>query len=171
MTLATEHRFRFVTLVPQTVSLRQALVDAPELGALPRLWERPGRRKGEGESSHGTAVVRPYSWKTVTGAMQAWPWRFLVVESTHLAKAPAPRLAAAQHAEQGMLPARQQPWPRRTFACEAEARQAATLCLRELAPPPAPGLAGLLAGAGGHRDHRGPSPAGAPVGAGHQGAG
>jgi hypothetical protein len=135
MTLATEHRFRFVTLVPQTVSLRQALVDAPELGALPRLWERPGRRKGEGESSHGTAVVRPYSWKTVTGAMQAWPWRFLVVESTHLAKTPAPRLPAAQHAEQGMLPARQQPWPRRTFACEAEARQAATLCLRELAPP------------------------------------
>src|SRR6266511_1299064 len=133
MTLATEHRFRFVTLVPQTVSLRQALVDAPELGALPLLWERPGRRKGECKSYHGTSVVRPYSWKTATGAMQELPLRFLVVESTQLAKAKAPRLTAAQQAEQGMLTALQQQWQRRTFTCEADARQAATLCLRALA--------------------------------------
>jgi transposase len=133
MTLATEHHFRFVTLVPQTVSLRQELVDAPELGALPLWWERPGRHEGRCESYHGTSVVRPYSWKTATGAMQELPLRFLVVESTQLAKAKAPRLTAAQQAEQSMLTALQQQWQRRTFACEADARQAATLGLRALA--------------------------------------
>ena len=135
MALATEHRFRFVTLVPQTVSLRQELVEAPELGVLPLLWERPGRRKGECESSHGTSTVRPYPWKTVAGERQELPWRLLVVESTQLAKAKALRLTAAQQAEQGMLTTLQQQWQRRTFACEADARQAATLCLRGLALP------------------------------------
>jgi len=133
MALATEPRFRFVTLVPPTVSLRQELVEAPELGVRPLLWERPGRRTGEGEAYHGTSTVRPYSWKTVAGERQELPWRFLVVESTPRAKATAPRLTAAQHAEQGMLTTRQQPWQRRTFACAADARQAATLGLRELA--------------------------------------
>src|SRR6266498_3460314 len=65
--------------------------------------------------------------------MQELPLRFLVVESTQLAKAKAPRLTAAQQAEQGMLTALQQQWQRRTFTCEADARQAATLCLRALA--------------------------------------
>jgi transposase len=132
MALATEHRFRFVTLVPQTVSLRQALVDAPELGELPLLWERPGRRKGECEAYHGTSTVRSYFWKTVAGELQELPLRFLVVESTQLAKVKAPRLTAAQQAEQGMLTTLRQQWQRRTFACEADARQAATLCWREL---------------------------------------
>jgi transposase len=133
MALATEHRFRFVTLVPQTVSLRQALVDAPELGELPLLWERPGRRTGECEAYHGTSTVRPYFWKTVAGELQEMPLRFLVVESTQLAKVKAPRLTAAQQAEQGRLTTLRQQWQRRTFACEADARQAATLCWRELA--------------------------------------
>jgi transposase len=57
--LAAEQRFHFVTLVPQTVGLRQKLVDAPELGALPLLWERPGRRKGQIERYHGASVLRP----------------------------------------------------------------------------------------------------------------
>ena len=35
--LAAAHRLRLVTLVPQTVGLRQELVDAPELAALPLL--------------------------------------------------------------------------------------------------------------------------------------
>jgi transposase len=47
--LAAAHQFRFVTLVPQTVSLRQVLVEAPELRELPLLWEQPGRRHGERE--------------------------------------------------------------------------------------------------------------------------
>jgi hypothetical protein len=58
--------------------------------------------------------------------------RLLVVESTPRAKANAPRLAAAHQAEQAMLADLVQQWQRRTVACEAEAHQAATLCLREL---------------------------------------
>jgi transposase len=55
---AAEYRFRCVTLLPQTVGLRQELVEAPELETLPLLWEQPGRRQGEGEAYHGTSVVR-----------------------------------------------------------------------------------------------------------------
>jgi hypothetical protein len=65
--------------------------------------------------------------------MQELPLRFLVVESTQLAKATAPRLAAAQQPEQTTLVRLQKQWQRRTFACAADAQQAAALCLRELA--------------------------------------
>jgi transposase len=64
--------------------------------------------------------------------VQELPLRWLVVESTQLAKAKAPRLAATQQAEQAMLADLHQQWQRRSFACEADARQAAALCLREL---------------------------------------
>ena len=131
--LAAAHRFRFVTLVPQTVGLRQELVDAGELGAMPLLWEQPGRRKRQLERYHGTSVVRPYRWKTETGEVHELTLRFLVVESTQLAMAKAPRLAAAQPTERATLTTLQQQWQRRAFACEADAHQAATLCLRELA--------------------------------------
>jgi transposase len=130
--LAATHRFRFVTLVPQTVGLRQELVGAPDLGALPLLWEQPGRRQEECEAYHGASIVRSYRWKTAAGEVQELPLRFLVVESTQLAKTKAARLAAAQPAEQTMLAGLQQQWQQRTFACEADARQAATLCVREL---------------------------------------
>jgi transposase len=132
MTLAAAHRFRFVTLVPQTVGLRQVLVEAPELSELPLLWEQPGRRQGEREQYRGASVVRPSRWKTGAGEGQEISLRLLVVESTQLAKAKALRLAAAQQAERVMLADCQQPWQRPTFACEADAHQAATLCLREL---------------------------------------
>jgi transposase len=132
MALAAAHRFCFVTLVPQTVGLRQALVEAPELKALPLLWERPGRRQGETEHYRGASVVRPYRWKTAAGEVQELPLRFLVVDSTQLAKAKAPRWATAQQTEGSMLAALQLQWQRRTFACETDAHQAATLCLREL---------------------------------------
>jgi transposase len=132
MALAAAHRCRFVTLVPQTVGLRQELVDATALGALPLLWEQPGRRQGELEAYRGTSVVHAYRWKTAAGEVQELALRFLVVESTQLAKAQAPRLTAAQQGEQVMLTTLQQPWQRRTFACEAEAQQAAALGLREL---------------------------------------
>jgi hypothetical protein len=59
------------------------------------------------------------------------PSRWLVVESTPRAKANAARLTAAQQAGRGMLATRQEQWQRRTFACEADAQQAAALCLRE----------------------------------------
>jgi hypothetical protein len=49
MALAAEHRCRWVTLVPQTVALRQAVVDSPELRTLPLLWTQSGRRQGEQE--------------------------------------------------------------------------------------------------------------------------
>jgi transposase len=132
MALAAEHRFHFVTLVPQTVKLRQELVEAPELESLPVLWEQPGRRHGEREQYRGASVVRSYRWKTVAGAVQEVALRFLVVESTQLAKAKAPRLAAGQQVERAALTTLQQQWQRRTFACEADAHQAATLGLREL---------------------------------------
>jgi transposase len=132
MALAAAHRFCFVTLVPQTVGLRQALVEAPALKALPLLWARPGRRQGETEHYRGASVVRPYRWKTAAGEVQELPLRFLVVESTQLAKAKAPRRAAAQQTEGSMLAELQLRWQRRTFACEADAHQAASLCLREL---------------------------------------
>ena len=130
--LAAAHRFRFVTLLPQTVGLRQELVDDPTLRELPLLWERPGRRKGEWEAYHGASVVRPYRWKTAADEVRELPLRWLVVESTQLAKAKATRRAAAQQTERGLLSALQAQWQRRTFACEADAHQAATLCLREL---------------------------------------
>jgi transposase len=133
MALAAEHRFRFVTLVPQTVGLRQALVEAPELSELPLLWEQPGRRQGELERYHGASVVRPYHWKTAAGEVQELTLRFVVVESTQLAKAKAPRGVAAQQVELAALVTLQQQWQRRTFACEADAYQAATLCLQEVA--------------------------------------
>jgi transposase len=132
MALAVAHRFRFVTLVPQTVSLRQELVDSPELKELPLLWEQPGRHHGEREQYRGASVAGPYRWQTATGDIEELSLRWLVVESTQLAKAKASRLTAAQQAEQGMLAMLQQQWQRRTFACEADAQQAAALCLREL---------------------------------------
>jgi transposase len=132
MALAAAHRFRFVTLVPQTVSLRQELVDSPELEELPLLWEQPGRHHGEREQYRGASVVGPYRWQTATGGTEELSLRWLVVESTQLAKAKASRLTAARQAEQGMLATLQQQWQRRTFACEADAQQAAALCLREL---------------------------------------
>jgi transposase len=82
MALAAAHRCCFVTLVPQTVGLRQALVEAPELKGLPLLWARPGRHPGETEHDRGASVVRPYRWKTAAGEAQELPRRFLVGEST-----------------------------------------------------------------------------------------
>jgi transposase len=130
--LAAAHRFRFVTLVPQTVGLRQVVVEAPDLRELPLLWEQPGRRRGEPEQYRGASVIRPYRWQSAAGEVQELPLRWLVVESTQLAKAKALRLAAAQQAEQDMLAELHQQWQRRPFACEADAQQAATLCVREL---------------------------------------
>jgi transposase len=118
--------------VPQTVGLRQALVEAPELRALPLLWERPGRRQGETDHYRGASMVRPYRWKTASGEVQELPLRFLVVESTQLAKARAPRRAAAQQTESSLLAELQQHWQRRPFACEPDAHQAAMVCLRGL---------------------------------------
>jgi transposase len=77
-------------------------------------------------------VVRPYRWKTETGGVHELTLRFLVVESTQLAQAKAPRLAAAQQTERATLATLQQQWQRRAFACEADAHQAATRCQREL---------------------------------------
>jgi hypothetical protein len=77
-------------------------------------------------------VVHPYRWETTAGEVQELPLRWLVVESTPLAKAQAPRLAATPQAEHVMLADLHQPWQRRRFACEADAQQAAALCLREL---------------------------------------
>jgi transposase len=57
--LAAGPRCHCVTLVPHTVGLRQELVDAPELGALPRLWEQPGRRTEQMERYHGASMVCP----------------------------------------------------------------------------------------------------------------
>jgi hypothetical protein len=48
-------------------------------------------------------VVRPYRRKTAAGEMQELPLRFLVAESTQLAKVKAPRLTAAQEAERAIL--------------------------------------------------------------------
>src|SRR5262245_14760945 len=76
--------------------------------------------------------MHPYRWKTPTGEVQELPLRFLVVETTQLVKVKAPRLAAAQQTEQDTLAALQRPWQRRCFAGEADAHQAATLCVREL---------------------------------------
>jgi hypothetical protein len=59
------------------------------------------------------------------------PRRWLVVASTPLATANAPRLAAAQRAEPAMLAELPQPWQRRPCACEADAQPAATRCRRE----------------------------------------
>ena len=115
MPLAAAHRFRFVPLVPPTVGLRQVLVEAPELSELPVRWEQPGRRQGEREQYQGASVVRPYRWKTGAGKGQEISLRLLVVESTPLTKAKAPRLAAAQQAERVMLAELPQQWPRRTF--------------------------------------------------------
>jgi transposase len=121
-----------VTLVPQTVGLRRELVEAPELETLPLLWEQPGRRQEECEADHGAAIVRSYRWQTAAGEGQELPLRFLGVESTQLATTKAARLAAAQQAEQAMLAGLHQQWQQRPFACEADARQAATLGVREL---------------------------------------
>jgi hypothetical protein len=57
--LAAAHRLRFGTLLPQTVGLRQEWVDDPTRRELPLLWERPGRRQGAWEASHGASGVRP----------------------------------------------------------------------------------------------------------------
>jgi hypothetical protein len=132
MALAAAPRCRVVPLLPQTVGLRQALVDDPTRRALPLLWERPGRRKGERETSHGASGVRPSRWKTAAGEGQEMPLRWLVVASTPWAKAKAARRAAVQQRERGRLSDLQAQWPRRTVAGEAEADQAATLGLQEL---------------------------------------
>jgi transposase len=133
LAVAAGHRVRFVPWVPQTVGLRQELVGSPELRALPLLWEQPGRRTGPSERDHGASVVRPSHWKTAAGEVHEVPVRLFVVESTQRATAKAPRLAAAQPGERATLAPLQQQWPRRAFAWEADARQAATLCRRELA--------------------------------------
>jgi hypothetical protein len=53
---------------------------------------RPGRRTGQIERYHRAWVVRPYRWLAETGEGHERVLRFLVVESTQLAKAKAPRL-------------------------------------------------------------------------------
>jgi hypothetical protein len=126
-TMAVAHRCRLVPLVPPTVSLRQELVDSPARQALPLVWEQPGRPHGEREQYRGASVVWPSRWQPATGAVEAWPWRWLVVEATPLAKAKASRLTAAQQAEQARLATLHQPWPRRPWACEAAAQQAAAV--------------------------------------------
>jgi hypothetical protein len=135
MARAAAHRWCLVTWVPPTVGLRPALVEAPELKGLPRLWARPGRRQGETEPERGAAVGRPYRWKTAAGAAQEWPLRLRVGESTHRAKAQAPRRAAAQPTAGRPLAARPRPWQRRTCAGAAAAPQAASVCLRALPVP------------------------------------
>jgi hypothetical protein len=133
--LAAAYRFRFVTLVPQTVGLRQELVEAPELEPWPLRWEQPGRRPGEGEADHGASLVRSSRGTTAAGEVPEWPLRVLVVESTQRAKTNAARFAAAPQAEQAMLAGLQHQWQPRPFAGEADARQAATLCVRERRVP------------------------------------
>jgi transposase len=59
LALAAEHRCRLVTLGPQTVGLRQEVVEVPELRELPLRWERPGRRPGETEHDRGASLLRP----------------------------------------------------------------------------------------------------------------
>jgi transposase len=130
--LAAEHRFRFVTLVPQTVGLRQEVVEGAELGPLPLLWDRPGRRQGARASSHGVSGGRSDRWKTAAGEVQELPVRFLIGESTPLATATAPRAAATPQAERAALATFHHQWPRRSFACEADAHQAAPRGLQEL---------------------------------------
>jgi hypothetical protein len=73
--LAAAPRCRCGTLRPQTVGLRQAWVDDPTRRDVPLLWERPGRRHGERETSHGASVVRPDRWRTAAGAVQEMPRR------------------------------------------------------------------------------------------------
>jgi transposase len=76
-------------------------------------------------------MVCPDGWKTEAGDVHELTWRFLVVESTPLAKAKAPRRAAAPQAEWAQLTTLQRQWHQRTFACEADAHQAAILCRGE----------------------------------------
>jgi hypothetical protein len=131
--LAAAQRCRCGTVVPPTVGRGQEVGDAPARHELPLLGERPGRRHGETAPSRGASRVRPSRGKTAAGKGQELPVRLWVVEATPLATAKAPRLAAAQPTEQDTRAALDQPWQRRCFAGEAEAHQAATLCLRELA--------------------------------------
>ena len=117
MALAAVHRCHGVTLVPHPGGRRQERVEAPELGALPLGWEQPGRRKEQRERDHGTSMGGPSRWKTEAGEAHAWPWRFLGVESTPLAKAKARRRAAAQHAPWAQLTTLQRRWQQRAWAC------------------------------------------------------
>ncbi|MFN3476938.1 MAG: IS1634 family transposase, partial [Candidatus Methylomirabilales bacterium] len=117
--LAQEERLSFVTLVPQTVGLQRTLVEEMELEAMPVLLERPGRRSGTVEVSRGRSVLRTYQAQTARGEPQELLLRFLVVESTQLAKHNGPKLAAAIQAERARLSELTAEWERREFACEA----------------------------------------------------
>jgi Domain of unknown function (DUF4277) len=160
---AAAHRCRVVTWVPQTVGVRQAVVETPELRAWPGRWEPPGRRPGARDASRGASVGRPSRGKTAAGERPEVPWRVLVVESTPLATANAPRLPAAQKAARAIVATRHQPGPRRTLAWQADAPQAATRCLRALSwhHPHLPATAGT-AGLPAQRATRGPPPQEAP---------
>jgi hypothetical protein len=82
---------------------------------------------------HGRGLQRCLR-QTAAGEMPELALRSLVVESTQLARAKAPRLMAAQQGKRAVLITRLQQRQRRTFASEADARQATVLCLRQSSP-------------------------------------
>ncbi|GFO96849.1 IS4 family transposase [groundwater metagenome] len=82
--LAYQNDLKFVTLVPNTVGLRDELVR--EEGNFQLLLTKAGRKKGTFEEYRGYSVIRPYVYEIEDKTKVERNIRFLVVESTSLDK-------------------------------------------------------------------------------------
>lgn len=80
-----ENGFHFITLVPETSSFRQKMINrAIEEGRLELLKEEDGRKKGEKVTFYGISFFDDYEAELPSGKKMVIPTRFLVVKSSQL---------------------------------------------------------------------------------------
>jgi transposase len=124
--LCLEQRVGLITLVPRTCAVRQE-VEAwgQQHGALPLLFEKPGRTRQEPPRCwHGQSVVRRVPVEYADGRLDVAEIRFLVVHSSQLAQQAATAYAAAQAKEAERVAEHIQRVEARWFACAADAEAA-----------------------------------------------
>jgi transposase len=121
-----EHTIDFVTLVPRTCAVRQALEAwGQQQPVFPLFVEKPGRTRDEAPRRwHGQSVMRQGEVEDSDGRGTLEALRFVVVHASQRAQqqTQAYTAAQAQEAEAGM--AHVTPVQARWFACEADAAEA-----------------------------------------------
>ena len=124
--LCLEHGLGFVTLVPRTCAIRQALEAwGREHPPLPLVVEKPGRTQDEAPRRwHGHSVLRPVEVEYSDGRVAQEELRFVVVHASQLAQQQTQTSAAApvQEAEAGADHVRQ--GHARWCACRPDAEAA-----------------------------------------------
>jgi hypothetical protein len=121
-----EHKVDFITLVPRTCAIRQALEAwGQQQPALPLLVEKPGRTKDEAPRRwHGQSVLRQVEVEYRDGRIAQETWRFVVVHSSQLGQQQTQTYAAAQEKEAEAVADHGRQGQARWFACLPDAEAA-----------------------------------------------